>query len=441
MRIGTFQIDRPSSMARLLAGAAAGLLASTALVQAEPVKIVVWHQEEVQSRVEQFQKVIDAFNASQSDYSVVQQVQSWANIYQKLPPAVQAGVQPDIDFTIPDFTVTVRQTGAVQPVDDIVAAIQQKHKFIEQALTPYKDDGKIWAVPLYGMVQMLWYRKDLFKAAGLDPNSPPETWDELLTDAKALTKDGKYGIGVPASKSLATDQVLYSLMSVNGGTELFDSSGKVDFNTPKNVETVGFYKKLAELSPSGIASWTWPEPQDAFNAGTVAMAIEKGQYLSPFESISKQPSDQLGCAPIPVNAGGERHSIYYSNGAMVLTTDPAKRKGAAAFLSFVLEPKNYAEFLLAEPGLFLPLTEDGNSADWANSPILSKYKTCVDLMIEQSKYGVLPGFNTGTVQKAIGPIMAQNILSQVVQKVVVGGEDSKDAVAWGQAQMAAAAGQ
>src|SRR3954468_14836837 len=159
--------------------AAAALLVLAHQAGAEPLQITVWHQEQVQSRVDQFQKVIDAFNASQSDYNVVQQVQGWGTIYQKLPPAIQAGVQPDIDFTIPDFTVTIRETGAVQPVDDIVAEIEKKHKFIDQALTPYKDDGKIWAVPLYGMVQLLWYRKDLFKEAGLDPQSPPKTWDEF----------------------------------------------------------------------------------------------------------------------------------------------------------------------------------------------------------------------------------------------------------------------
>ena len=429
-------------VARLAACAITGAVALAAgVASAEPIQITLWHQEQVQARVDQFQKVIDAFNASQADYQVVQQVQSWGNIYQKLPPAIQAGVQPDIDFTIPDFTVTIRETGAVQPVDDIVAEIEKKHKFIDQALTPYRDEGKIWAVPVYGMVQVLWYRKDLFKAAGLDPESPPKTWDEFLTAAKTLTKDGKYGVGVPASKSLATDQVLYSLMSVNGGTELFDDAGAVTFDTPKNVETLAFYKQLSELSPSGAASWTWPEPQDALNAGTVAMAIEKGQYLTPFEETSGQPADQLGCAPIPVNEGGEAHSIYYSNAAMVLTDDPDKRKGAAAFLSYILEPETYAEFLLAEPGLFLPLTEDGASEAWTGSPILSKYKSCVDLMIEMSKTGVLPGFNTGTVQKAIGPIMAQNLLSQVVQKVVVGGEDPQAAVTWGQQQMGAAAGQ
>jgi multiple sugar transport system substrate-binding protein len=425
----------------LLAGVALAACGVGPALAQEPVEVTLWHQEQVQPRIDQFQTVIDAFNASQSDYRVVQQVQSWNNIYQKLPPAIQAGVQPDIQFTIPDFTVNVRATGQVQPVSAFVAELEQSHDFIDQAVVPYTDDGEVWAVPLYGMIQVLWYRKDMFEAAGLDPASPPATWDDLVATAEALTGDGVYGIGVPASKSLATDQVFYSFMAANNGAELFGADGTVTFNTPENVEALDLYKKLAALSPSGIASWTWAEPQDALNAGAVAMAIEKGQYLATFESASGRPASDLGCAPVPVSSDGSRASIYYSNGAMILTDDPAKRAGAEAFLTYVLEPANYAQFLLAEPGLFLPVTGTGFTAAWSDAPALQPYKACVDLMIEQSKYGVLPGFNTGVVQDAIGPIMAQNIMSQVVQRAVVGGEDAATALAWGQEQMESAAAQ
>ncbi|EAR51290.1 hypothetical protein OG2516_17715 [Oceanicola granulosus HTCC2516] len=424
------------SMMTMATRLGAALLATTAatgvLAQTE---VTVWHQEQVQPRIDQFQKVIDAFNESQDEYEVVQQVQSWGNIYQKLPPAVEAGIQPDIQFTIPDFTVTVRDTGVVQPVTEFVERLDEEHGFIEQAVVPYTDDGEVWAVPVYGMIQVLWYRKDMFEAAGLDPESPPQTWDELLSAAETLTGDRTFGIGVPASKSLATDQVLYSFMAANKGQELFAEDGSVAFDTPDNVETLEFYRQLAELSPSGIGSWTWAEPQDALNAGSVAMAIEKGQYLSTFESASGRPASDLGCAPVPVSDDGERASIYYSNGAMIMTDDPDRRAGAEAFLAFVLEPENYAEFLLAEPGLFLPLTEDGATDAWKQAEALQPYQECVELMIEQSTYGKLPGFNRGTVEDAIGPIMAQNLMSQVVQRVVVGDESPADAVAWGQQQM------
>lgn len=436
MSLRVISLSLAASAAFLAAGAMAG-----AAVAQDRIQVTVWHQEQVQPRIEQFQAVIDAFNASQDQFEVIQQVQSWGSIYQKLPPAVAAGIQPDIQFTIPDFTITMRDTGVVQPVTDFVDELNAAHDFIDQAVVPYTDDGEVWAVPLYGMIQVLWYRKDMFEAAGLDPENPPATWEELIEAAKAVGGDDVHGIGVPASRSLATDQVLYSFMATNNGAEIFGEDGSVTFNTPENVETLEFYKQLAQLSPRGIASWTWAEPQDALNAGSVAMAIEKGQYLATFETASGRPASDLGCAPVPMSSDGGRASIYYSNGAMIMTDDPNRRAGAEAFLRFVLEPENYAPFLLAEPGLFLPLTETGFTDEWRNDEVLQPYSECVDLMIEQSGYGVLPGFNTGTVQDAIGPIMASNIMSQVVQQLVVGDESAERAAAWGQKQMESALSQ
>ena len=77
---------------------------------------------------------------------------------------------------------------------------------------------------------------------------------------------------------------------------------------------------------------------------------------------------------------------------MLLTEEEEKIEGAKEFLKFVLEPKNYADLLLAEPGLFLPVTEDGDTPAWKDSEVLSKYPEAVNMMVEQSKYGYLFGF-------------------------------------------------
>ena len=384
-------------------------------------------------------EVIDKFNASQDKYVVKQQVQNWEDIYQKAASAVQAQKGPDLQFAIPDFTTAMKPTGAVQPVDDIVEEIDGEHKFIPSAVQPYKYEDHTWAVPVFGMVQMLWYRKDLFEKAGLDPEAPPKTWDELRDAAQKLTGDGKYGIGVTSSKHLYTDQELYSFMTTNGGKDLFDGSGKVTFDTPQNVETIDFYKQLSKFSPKGSNSWTWAEPQAALNNGTLAMAIEKGQFLGPFTKESGRPAKDLGVAPIPVAPGGERGSIYYSNAAMLMTKDPKKKEAAKAFLKFLFEPDNYATWLLAEPGLFLPVTEDGDSPAWRDSKVLSQYSDAVDLMLEQSEHGALFGFTGDQVSPAIGQISAENMLSQVVQQAVVRDEDPKAAVEDGQKMMEAAA--
>jgi multiple sugar transport system substrate-binding protein len=403
------------------------------------VELTLWHQEQPPNRVKQFQKVIDAFNKSQKDIQVKQQVQNWEDAYQKTTSAIQAGTPPDIQFTIPDFTVAIKQTGAVQPVEDIVDEINSSHTYLRNAVQPYEYEDHTWAVPLFGMIQMLWYRKDMYEAAGLDPNSPPKNWDELRQYSEQLTSGDKYGMGITSSKHLYTDQEFYTFMITNGGKELFAEDGSVAFDTPNNVETVAYYSDLSKFSPPGSNSWTWAEPQAAFNNGTLAMAIEKGQFLSPFEEDSGRPPEDLGVAPVPWPPSGERGSIYYSNGAMLLSQEEEKKAAAKEFLKFVFDPKNYADLLLGEPGLFLPVTEDGDSPAWKDSEVLAKYPEAVNLMVEQSKYGYLFGFTRDQIPEGIGQISAENLLSQVVQKAIVEGESPDAAVAWGQKEMEAAA--
>lgn len=403
------------------------------------VQLTLWHQEQPPNRVEQFGNVIDEFNNSQNEIVVNQQVQNWEEAYQKTTSAIQSGNQPDIQFAIPDYTVSIKETGAVQPVEDIIDNLSGEFTFLDNAVRPYQYDGSTWAVPLFGMIQLLWYRKDMFEAAGLDPEQPPQDWDQLRSYAERLTGDGNYGIGIPSSEHLYTDQAFYTFMITGGGKELFTPNDEVDFNKEANVETMALYKELSQFSPPGSNSWTWAEPQSALNSGTLAMAIEKGQFLGPFEEDSGQPPDALGAAPVPWPAQGERGSIYYSNGAMVLTDDPEKKEAARQFFNFILQPENYTKFLLAEPGLFLPVTEQGASSDWRNSEVLSKYPEAVDLLVEQSQYGYLFGFTGDSIPTGIGQISAENILSQSVQRAIVDGESAQAAVAWGQDQMEQAA--
>lgn len=397
--------------------------------------LTIWHMEQPPNRVEAWQELIDRYNDTDPEYEVEQQVQDWNQIYTKIAGAVQSDTQPDVLFTIPDFTTYVRPLGKVRPVTDLVNELDSEHSFMKAATAPYTDENEIWAVPLYGMVQMLWYRKDLLAEAGV--NEAPATWEDLLAAAEAATTDDQSGIALPAGKNLATDQVIYSLMLTNGAGQFFTEDEQPDFDRPEVVETFEFYDQLMEYSPPDSANYSWGEPQAAFNSGAAAMAIEKGQYLLPFEEESGRPAEDLGCAPIPQPAeGGQPGSIYYSNAAMIMSEDDERAEAAEDFLSFLLEPDNYGDFLNAEPGLFLPLTKTGVEAEsWTSDEVITKYRDCVDLMLEQSETGALFGFVDGQYVEKIGNISGQNILAQVIQQITVEGVDPAAAVEAGQQQM------
>lgn len=400
----------------------------------EDKELILWHMESTPNRVAVFNAIAEQYNATDPEYPVTIQVQEWDQVYAKIAAAAQSGDQPDILFSIPDFTTYVRQLGLGQPMTEIVEALDDEKGISETASQPYFDDEEYWAVPLYGMVQMLWYRADLLEAAGV---TPPRTWDELLTAAEALTTDDQSGIAIPAGKNLASDQVIYSLMTTGGAADFFTEDGEINFDTPETVAAYELYNELLKYSPTDSGAYAWGEPQAAFNSGAAAMAIEKGQYLSPFEAESGRPGTDLGCLPIPVkDEGGEPGSIYYSNGAMILSEDQARMDGASEFFDWLLQPEQYSEFLNAEPGLFLPVTEDEESAaTWRTSDVVSQYPECVDAMLEQAESGELFGFVDGQYIDVVGEISGQNFLAQGVQEMYVNGKTPEEAVAWTQQQM------
>jgi multiple sugar transport system substrate-binding protein len=437
MRTRFISAAATAAAAALVLGACATPSAETASVTDGDKELVLWHMEGTPNRVAAFEAIAAEYNATDPEYTVNVQVQAWDEVYSKIAAVAQSGKQPDILFAIPDFATYVRGMGLGQPVTDIVESLDAKHGLIDASKVPYQDGGEYWGVPLYGMVQVLWYRKDMLEAAGLQA---PTTWSELEAAAAALTKDGVSGIALPAGKNLATDQVLYSFMVTGGAANFFAEDGSVALDNPETVAAFATYNNLLEFSPEDSASYAWGEPQAAFNSGAAAMAIEKGQYMGPWAEESGLDPSQLGCAPMPVaDAGGQPGSIYYSNGAMVLSDDAERQAAAGDFLEWVMEPDNYGDFLNAEPGLFLPVTTDGaNLEQWRSNETLSTYPDCVDLLMEQSETGELFGFVDGQYIASIGEISGQNFFAQAIQEMYVNGMSPQDAVTSFEAKMQAA---
>ena len=117
-------------------------------------------------------------------------------------------------------------------------------------------------------------------------------------------------------------------------------------------------------------------------------------------------------------------------------TQIPKSQISKKFLTFILEPENYGRFLNMEPGLFLPVTEDGSQAQsfW-NDPLVVKYKAQVETMVENSTKGRLFGFTYGNTFPSIAAISGQNLLAQTLQLVVIEGQSAEEAVATGQELM------
>jgi multiple sugar transport system substrate-binding protein len=276
----------------------------------------------------------------------------------------------------------------------------------------------------------------VFDKAGL---APPQTWSEWKKDAEALSKAGMYGVGLPANKQLYTDQTVYCTMVNNGAADLFNDDGSLRFDNPKTVDAYSLYKDMFTYSAPDATNWTWGEAEACFDSSKCGMVLQF-TVISTYNAQGSDPAD-LGVAAVPhADSEAASNTISYSNAAMILAKDPAKRRAAERFISFLLEPANYGRFLNMEPGLFLPATEDGAKApSFWNDPLAVKYKSQIETMVANSERGMLFGFTKDKVFPSIGAISAQNILAETLQRVVTGGEQPAAAVAAGQKAMEEAA--
>lgn len=136
--------------------------------------------------------------------------------------------------------------------------------------------GNLYAVPIVTEWQTLFYRKDLFEKAGLQP---PKTLEELEVAAKKLNDpdNGVYGIVSRGQRGAAVTQ-FSSYLYANGGDFLKD--GKCVLDTPEAVKAMQYYGKiLHDYGPSGVTNMSWPQAQALMASGKVAMWTDASTLL------------------------------------------------------------------------------------------------------------------------------------------------------------------
>jgi sn-glycerol 3-phosphate transport system substrate-binding protein len=115
---------------------------------------------------------------------------NYAENMQKTVAALQAGSPPDLAVHLAVDLVTLRDMDAVVPLDEFVqreGGDKYLADFFPAFLSDLRSEGKIWAIPFQRSTPILYYNKDLFKKAGLDPNKSPTTWEELQATAQKAT--------------------------------------------------------------------------------------------------------------------------------------------------------------------------------------------------------------------------------------------------------------
>jgi multiple sugar transport system substrate-binding protein len=178
-------------------------------------------------------------------------------------------------------------------------------------------NGRPYAVPAQTTPELLFYRKDLFAEAGLEP---PATTDDLLKAAKALhdPQRGRHGIGWNAARGTALGhtvlmtladfgQPVFDLRKIAGGFDmdrLSQGGYRPRIDTPAGLQAAEFLMQLLQYSPPDILSMSWYERVRPYAAGTIAMAYGYTLLAPYFELDAASPAaGQTGYLPHPSGPG------------------------------------------------------------------------------------------------------------------------------------------
>ena len=296
--------------------------------------------------VKEVEAVVAEFHKVQPDIKVEP---VWGGNYaenmQKTVAALQAGSPPDIAVHLAVDLITLRDMDAVVPLDDYVQRDGGSDKvlgdFIPAFLTDFRADGKIWAMPFQRSTPILYFNKDLFRKAGLDPNKPPTTWDELLATAQKATVRNPQGQATTWGLTIPDDiWLVMAFIYQNGGRTSSPDFKKVYLGEKEAVEAVQFWTDMANKHKVMPRHRTFPISVQDFAAGNTAMLIHSTGNL---RFVRDSAKFEWGTAFLPKN---KKQAVAIGGAGLYIFKKAPKEKQDAAwqFAKFATSPEMQARW-------------------------------------------------------------------------------------------------
>jgi len=244
------------------------------------------------------------------------------------------GSLPDV-FTVP-FTdaKTLLENGQLNDVTAEVKELGYADTFNPVILEGVQDaDGKIYGFPRQAYAMGLHYNRDLFEAAGLDPDAPPTTWDEVREAAKAIEeKTGKAGYATMTSNNTGGWQLTAQSIARGGRTQVDNGDGTYTstINNPGTKATLEFLQQLRWEDDSMGSNFLldWGTINQEFAAGNVGMYTSGSDVYTALVRDFSADKDSYGLAVIPTE-GDDPGTLGGGDIAVVSPTVEATEKAAA----------------------------------------------------------------------------------------------------------------
>jgi len=346
------------------------------------------------------EKAIQEWDAKNPDNKVVVEVVGWEQCQDKATTLAAAGSPAGIAYVGSRTLKEFAQNDMIVPVPMTDA---EKASYYPGIVNTVTSGGTQWGVPIAFSTKALYWNKDLFKQAGLDPEKPPTTWAEEIEDAKIIKeKTGIPGYGLPAKTFDNTmHQFLHWVYTNNG--EIIDADGNIKLDSPQVLAALQAYKDITPYSEEGPTAYEQNEVRAIFLDGKVAMI--QGSVGAAFKLKDTKINWGVSDLPLGPDAKGK--------GTLLITDSLAVFKGSGVEDKAV----EFAKYITSAP--VQEAYEGGGAAGL--TPL--RPSPAVDKMVADAPYWkpFIDGIASGGPEPLFTDYKGfQNVMIEMVQSVVTG---------------------
>ena len=344
--------------------------------------------------------------------------------------AAQQGNAPHVVQIFEIGSQLALDTGIFMPIEDLVIGPEfQADDYIEGVANYYKIDGKFNSMPWNSSNPVLYYNKDIFRAAGLDPESPPETFEEMLAACDTIVSSG-------AAKNCISWPLhgwFFEQWMANMGAELANNgngrearatevyldgdASKTILNWWKEMYDKGYYAYSGKLED-------WDGADAIFVSGQAAMEITSTSDVVNRQNDAAENGFELGTSYLPYPASSERQGVVVGGASMWLTKDHPDEELQAAkdFVIWFTNTENAIRWHKATG--YFPIRKSAVDVleveNWFE--LNPAYQAAFDQLLETKPTRATQGALIGAFPEV------RTIIEQAVEKVLAGEASVDDAL-------------
>ncbi|MFC7625437.1 ABC transporter substrate-binding protein [Microlunatus sp. GCM10028923] len=323
----------------LLAGCGSGTPGQSASEAQNPqspgstTTVQFWQSKLTNAEDAWYKKMVEQFNTAQSEVKVVLTQVPGDAWEQKIKAAQAAGKAPDMYIGVGNNVWVQVENGELADLTDVLPK-ESWDDLTDTARELVTVNGKHYAYPmLFEPQTVLYYRKDFFEAAGLDPEVAPKSWAELVDFGAKTKADGRFGLVMGVTGGDFGWQSWPWQRNVAGHLPISDDWSTAQANDPAYAKLAQLYRDLFDAQAIPKQSLGPANDSTPFGQNKAAMMINGSwaisQILDEFEGLR----DKVGVAPIPTHDG--TGAAPATNGNMKWMID-AKSKHIEAVGKFFL---------------------------------------------------------------------------------------------------------